>query len=261
MLGAVLAGVAALAGCGDASRPAPTPKPPPTAPAAAVEVVVRVDGKEAARVDGTRLAEQPRLGELARVALGAATIHQLDAIGRGGARLATEARRHPGQEPRLYLDDQGRPAFAWFRRAADDGTLGTPAQGLVDVATIEITTVTAPAPAAQVASITIVVDGTPHALTSTDLDALPRLKTSGRGRRNMGWPLLDLVRHVAPGATPTRVEVDGDAGVVVLDAARLADAADPPMLKQNRRGTLNLRSVQGPRVEAVGTVRVTTAAK
>lgn len=231
---------------------------PPPAPAPSATVVVRVDGVEAARVDATRLADQPRVGELARVALGAATIVGLDAVGRGGARQISETRRHPGQEPRLYLDDRGRPAFGWFRRTTD-GAPGAPNQPMVDVAIIELHTAAPATPAA--ATLTVDLDGVVHTVSAAELATLPRRRTPGQGRRNQGWPMLDVIALVAPGTRPGRVEVLAGGAPVVLDADRLTDTADPPMLKQNRRGDLNLRSAQGPRVERVQGLRIVSDAK
>lgn len=247
--------IALLGGaCRDATPAAPLPAsahPPPAVDA----VVVRVDGEEIGRVDGARLAQRPRLGELARAALGDATVVRLEAIGRRGARLAAAPDRHPDEEPRLYLDPQGRPSFAWFGRG--DTSAARPAQGLVDVATIELAT-QAREPAAAPSPLAVEIDGVAHTLTGAQLDALPRQRAPGLGRRNAGWVLRDVIALVAPGASPVRVEVLVGGPSVVIDAARLADQADPLTLKRNRRGALNLRAATGPRAESVLGLRVHT---
>lgn len=261
-LAVIVAGVLAAApACRDEAR---LPSATPTAVAASATVVVRVDGIEAARIDAARLTERPRLGELVRAALGSGQIVRLDAIGRGGARTATEASRHEGQEPRLFLDEQGRPAFAWFRRAAGDEVPGTAGRTVPDVAAIEIHTTPAAVTAAAPQTLTVVVDGASHVLGASELAAIERSRTRGQGnaggRRSSGWSVLEIAAAVAPGRAPVQIDVIGGSGEVAasLDAARLADAADPPRLKGNRRGALNLRSLQGPRVEVVRELRIRT---
>ncbi len=262
----VVAALSGGVGCDGCEPAAPTPAPstsaqPPDAALEGPSIELTLDGN-------SRTLVVPRqLTLLANVVAEPSSRWQLlEAETHDGRRLSLErfASRYLEHDVRLSVDDEGRVHLGVYRRARPDmpaylqQALKEPRHALVGVARVRVLTVMPEPPPPR--SWLVRVGEDDKRLTEADLQGLAARRSDaaepGRGRRQSGWPLRDVValfRPLEEVASVTLVDREGETHT--FDHKALLDPAKVPTVRIHRAGELGVSVVEADQAQPSARIR------